>query len=205
MDHHHKYEQLERGANPHHADHRLTVYWPHGKVSTDLLIWGIPMQAENAYVRLKVGDFEEMFCTYEHWLQDKDFKEDAKLMYVGCCKLREVWLFPDARRNNEWQRHFVQDALVTVRIVLTSKRLVDCQNAMTKIFREQQPICNVKGYRTTGQTMVTCNETGEQFPSILAAARAKGLSQSQLTNHVNNRAGFRTVKGLTFRRGFIQG
>lgn len=161
------------------------------------------MQTENAHIRLKVEDFEDAFCTYEHWLQDPEFKEDAKLMYVGYCKLSEVWLFPDARRNNEWQKHFLQGNLVIIRIVLTSKRLIDCQNAMTKVYREQRPICNVKGYRTSGRTMVTCNETGETFDSILQAARAKGLSQSQLTNHINNRPGHKSVKGLTFRRGFI--
>lgn len=162
------------------------------------------MQSENAHITLKREDFEQVFCVYEHWLMPVDGVSDAKMMYVGYCKLNEVWLFPDARRNNEWQKHFLQGVTMSVRVIFTSKRLIDCQNVMTKIYRERQPICNVKGYRTNGRTMITCNETGETFESIVQAARSKGLSQSQLTNHINNRPGYRAVKGLTFRRGFAQ-
>lgn len=154
----------------------------------------------NAFITLKQNEFENTFCTYEHWLRDP-VDNTFKIKYVGCCKLREVFVYPDARRNNEWQRIFTKDAILTVRIVFTSSNLVDCQNQMAEIYKRERPHCNVRGYKMTSRTVVTCNETGETFNSILEAARAKGLSQSQLNNHINNRVGHKTVKGLTFRRG----
>ena len=53
---------------------------------------------------------------------------------------------------------------------------------------------------TTGKSAVKCIETGEMYKSGYAAAKAMGLSWSALSNHLNNKPGFKTVKGFTFVR-----
>lgn len=53
---------------------------------------------------------------------------------------------------------------------------------------------------TTGKSAVKCVETGDVYKSGYAAAKALGLGWSALSNHLNNKPGFKTVKGLTFVR-----
>lgn len=49
-------------------------------------------------------------------------------------------------------------------------------------------------------TQVQCVETGEVYRSAYECARALGLNQSALCNHLNGKVGFKTVRGLTFHR-----
>lgn len=43
---------------------------------------------------------------------------------------------------------------------------------------------------------IVCNETGEVFPSLVAASEAKGISRTGITNMLHGRA--KTCRGLTF-------
>lgn len=47
---------------------------------------------------------------------------------------------------------------------------------------------------------IMCNETGQIYNSIAEAARVISCGYAQLYNHVNEKPGFRTVKGKTFKK-----
>lgn len=48
--------------------------------------------------------------------------------------------------------------------------------------------------------LIRCNETGEIFESVAAAAKAHDLTYQALHNHLKGKVGHRTVKGKTYER-----
>lgn len=164
---------------------------------------------DNFFTTLPVEQLTDAYCVYEHWMNDPDptlTPEQAfRLMFISYCKLYDVFTCPEARRNNEWQKHFKSGVQVTLRIIMTTTDAREAMNYAQAQVREKRPFCNIRGYRQSGRTLVICNENGETYRSAADAAKALGLSQSQLTNHLNHVKGYRTVRGFTFKRGMIEG
>ncbi len=48
---------------------------------------------------------------------------------------------------------------------------------------------------------IICNETGEIFATLAAAAAKNGGQVCNISSHLNGRKGYRTVKGMTYRYG----
>ena len=51
-----------------------------------------------------------------------------------------------------------------------------------------------------GGLPIRCKTDGKEYPSIAAAARAYGLRGSQISDHLSDRYGYKTVRGYTFER-----
>lgn len=140
-----------------------------------------------------------LYCVYGHYVQTPD---GLVLVYVGVCKLTEVYQCPDARRNNAWNT-MVTDAMeLHIRIIGVSPASNVCHNHRANLVREHGPYCNVHGHKVGDFTsIITCNETGTSYANASKCAIAEGISTSALSNHLNNKSGWKTVKGKTYRRG----
>lgn len=158
--------------------------------------------ANNSLI-LPIGNNERDHCVYEHWAFVSADGSPPKntLIYVGVCKLREVYLCPDARKNSSWAAYITAEFIIETRVIFTSSDISECYNEHGKIIREQRPYCNVYGARVSGQTVVTCIQTGKTYATATQAALNEGVSLSALCNHLNGKVGHNTVKGKTFRRG----
>lgn len=137
------------------------------------------------------------WCVYMHANSD-----DETVQYVGMCKLSEAFGVPDARRNSLWGKTFHNTTFRMV-IVGIASNLPEAANYRSKLIQQFRPPCNVNGFDVTGhgiRTAIMCNETGETFDTISAAAEAHGVSQSQISSHLAGRKYYLTVKGRTYRR-----
>lgn len=159
--------------------------------------------AQTARVIAQMHQYENAHCVYEHWgyINPNDPNETEQCVYVGVCKLRDVFTFPDARANTEWSRVFSATSALTIAIIAVSDSIHDCMNYRYQIVQNKQPYCNVYGAAVNKPLKIICNETGETFESAAAACKAYDLSPSQLSNHLRGLSGYRTVKGKTFRKG----
>jgi hypothetical protein len=151
---------------------------------------------QQSFIVSRNGDFGRIWCVYEH------HDADNNLLYVGVCKLIEVFSYPDARQNSEWIKRFPVGEPMVIKITMTSAEFGPCNNARTRQVQSMRPVCNTFGYSYHGiKIKIICNETKEEFVSITQAALAHGVSASALSNHLNQKPGHRSVKGKTYRKG----
>ncbi|RUW55586.1 hypothetical protein EOA32_00780 [Mesorhizobium sp. M1A.F.Ca.ET.072.01.1.1] len=148
-----------------------------------------------SFVVAKTHELGKLWCLYHH--------HDAtdQLAYIGVCKLLDLFQCPDARQNSEWIRLFGANEGIIVKLQLTSLDEVTVNNLRFRQVQELKPVCNMVGFSYAGAKMrIICNETGEEFESISHAARVHCLSQSALSNHLNQKPGHKSVKGKTYRK-----
>lgn len=151
---------------------------------------------QQSFVVAKTHEIGRLWCLYHH------HDVDDVLSYIGVCKLIELFQCPDARQNSEWIRRFGDNEAVVIKLQMTSTDEILCNNARFRQVQELKPICNMIGYSYHGAKMkITCIETGETFASISECARVHCLTQSALSNHLNNKPGHKSVKGKTYRKG----
>jgi hypothetical protein len=149
---------------------------------------------ENGFLTLPMKDFSSHYALYEHRLIDK-------VIYLGICKLTDIYSFPDARQNTEWLRFITGDVPIIVKVLRTAPRAIDLQNERYRLIQALRPPCNVSGNQLHGQhVMIECVEDGQRYPTQLEAAKAYGISQSALSNHLAGRVGYRTLKNHTFKK-----
>lgn len=118
-----------------------------------------------------------------------------ELLYIGNCALNQFVHAPDLRSNAQFRSNI--DYLICSHGVYADKSMgMQEQGIQVELMREMPPY-NKKG-RVNFRTPIKCNETGEVFRTIKDAAFAHGCGQSNLSNHLNNRVGFRSVKGKTY-------
>lgn len=121
----------------------------------------------------------------------------AAPVFVGHCKLTQMFAFPDARRD---MGSNFPDAFIF-------RVTDDCPDRSTAArahgvrVRENGIIKELARQRlSVASSVIECVETGEKWPSVVEAARAHGLGAGNLSNHLRGSAGFNTVKGKTYRR-----
>jgi hypothetical protein len=147
-----------------------------------------------------VDAFPKLWCVYQHIINSPSGNMPV---YVGICRLHDVFEFPDARRNSSWLEIIGRSGLAfEIKIIATSEHKFECFRHANDLVRSSQPYCNVNGMQIgNSKTSVTCNETGETFATASRCAAAEGISASALSKHLNGQAGWATVKGKTYRRG----
>lgn len=166
----------------------------------------IPAPPNSALLTVQGGDIYTtadqlpmLYCVYIH----SDATE--RVVYVGMCKLSEVYNATDARANSEWFKTIGKETF-NIRIAAVSPNPADCINKRFHLIQQYQPHCNIRGLDLAGNTgaqAIVCNETGERFPSITAAAMAHNASQSAISNHLAKRRHYDRVKGRTYRREIV--
>lgn len=111
------------------------------------------------------------------------------VLYVGACELRNVFKLPD------WNGNADQEIMLSiVEIFHTSVEAKNRQYELVKIYDLSKTMAGTK-YR-----FIRCVETGEIFKTISMCAKAHNLGASNLINHLNGRAGFKSVKGKHYVR-----
>lgn len=145
-------------------------------------------------------NMEKAWCVYQH-AQFNDATQRDELIFYGTCKLTSVFDYPDAYRNSEWKK-IIKPEIVLIISILSVGTVSECREELRNLLRYHRPICNAKGVDMIGQaTLITCNETGQQWANQQACSRALNINQGALSQHLAGKPGYNKVKGMTFRRG----
>lgn len=141
----------------------------------------------------------DCYCLYMHRIA-----QSTDIFYIGVCKFDQVFKCPDAQANTHWNSSVTEDTIVQTNIVATSASLMELHSLQSKLVKEHRPICNIKGYRQAGRTIITCTQgpnAGRTYATVTEAAQKNGLAQPTLSSHLNGRPGYETVRGMKFKRG----
>lgn len=144
---------------------------------------------------ITIGRNVEPFAVYEHYIILGDGSE--QLAYIGSCPFNELFRYPDAKQNSEWQRLFVKSSPARIKLL----HVVDSADEATAIVASYCAIkvahCNAHGHTVGNIGQVKCSN-GEIYPNANVAARANDISQPSMSRHLRGKPGYRTLKGLTF-------
>lgn len=154
----------------------------------------------SAAVELTIAEMREHFCVYAQYLDGS--AED--IFYVGVCKFADVYKYPDAYKNTHWRATISDASRIKTLIVATSPLVAECFKQATFVITNYKPICNMKGYQAAGRTIITCTQgplIGQSWTTQEETARANGVSQPALSNHLNGRQGYIEINGMRFKRG----
>ena len=147
-----------------------------------------------ATIEYKPALVHRQFVCYSHTMNDQP-------LYVGACLMSELTSAPDARRNSEWARIVTEASTIIVRVVSVHDNFPAAQAAALGHALITRAHCNIHGHNIgSKRDVIVCVETGEQFATAAEAARAHGISASNLSNHLSGKPGFRAVKGRTYHR-----
>jgi len=139
-----------------------------------------------------------IYCAYEHKVQ---MTADAppETIYVGVCRLTDVYRMGDGNRNSEWQGIFARGGQVLIRIFATSTDRHELTMLATQHMRSLPniPRCNLRGVKTRGRGRAVWCSNGEVYPNQIDASVRTGVPQSQISRVVNGYAP--TAHGLVFR------
>lgn len=130
------------------------------------------------------------------------YNADGISAFVGYCQLTQLMQYPDAQQNSEFRNAFKPVETFTIELItLTDNEREAWEICRTHIATEK-PLCNTRGTRVYPHLYpIICNETGEVFQTITEVCKAHGCSAGNLSNHLNNNPGFKSVKGRTYYRG----
>lgn len=142
------------------------------------------------------NDIRALYAIYMH------LDIDDKVQYVGVTPLSELFQLTDALCNSMWADTFSRDnngLRIKVHGLTNNER--EAYREQRDLINRYQPVCNIKGYWVSVERQrIMCNETGEIFQSVRAAAQAHNVAYSQLYNHIKRKPGHVRVKGRTYKR-----
>lgn len=148
-------------------------------------------------ITLTIAELRETFCVYVQETSEGVF-------YAGMCRLYDVYKYPDAYRNTHWRQTVTDQTSIKTTVICTSLDINECYHRLHEFVRVVRPICNVNGYMTYGNIVITCVEgpnAGKSYTTQEECARMNGISQPTLSNHLNGRKGYLSVRGMKFKRG----
>lgn len=122
--------------------------------------------------------------------------------YIGVCKFVEMPVISDARSNTLFPTCFPEGKIATLEMVWSNPKKHECLIQAARLVEIYKPIMNLKGFVHTENTApITCNETGEVFQTIADVCMSHNISAGNLSQHLNHKPGFKSIKGKTYRRG----
>lgn len=136
---------------------------------------------------------ELVYVMYEHWYNNQ-------LIYIGLTELENLFTCPDARENPYWQEVVKENEQILVRPVMIGKHHTVLNEYLRRLSLQEKPYCNtyIKPWKGHRNVAIICSD-GRIFKSQAEAALALGVPQSRVSNHVSNKSGYKTIKGLTLR------
>jgi len=150
------------------------------------------------YITINPVGVDDQYIVYIHALPaDGGGPPIAK--YFGICRLLDFAKSPDALRNGSWHREFAGKTYLS-RIHSVHENEFEAVKARGALIREtHMPKCNVEGtYVTSTVRKIRCMETGAIYRNQTELADAVDVAQSRVSNHMNKRKGFRTIRGLSY-------
>ena len=140
----------------------------------------------------------DLWCVYEHQVVMTE-GEPPQVIMIGACRLNEVYLLMDGKRNSEWASIFRNGGSVLVRVVAVSNDRREAFMHAQDLLRvsNPRPLCNLKGYNVTPKRRVQCINNGQVYQSQTEASKALGVQQStisrQLKGELEHAGGYRFV------------
>lgn len=117
---------------------------------------------------------------------------DLQLLHVGVIKMTQLITFNDALLNENVDF----DKILAIEIIsLHPNKGLALRDALQLRAQNKMPI-QLNPHTTTIRDV----ETGETFSSAKACAEQRGISISNLSNHLNRKPGFKTVKGKIYEK-----
>jgi len=140
----------------------------------------------------------DQWCVYEHMVDSGDPLKPPQIIYIGACKLAEVFDMRDAQNNSDWTEIMVVDRPLIINIVATTPDAREAvRYAVDHIARQPQtPRCNLHGYNLHGQQRRLRCSNGTEYANQSEAARLLNVSQGAISRHLKGHLS--TVKGYTF-------
>lgn len=141
----------------------------------------------NISLSMKVTDIVTSWAVYS--VRDA---ATAKIIHIGYERLTSLFTISDTRSNPDVKP---DDTIIMIVTDICSNRGEAMRQHSIRLRAEgmtQRPIHRVCG--------VECITTGEIFSSASEVVRQHGVNQSALSNHLNNKSGFRSVKGKIYRK-----
>ena len=151
----------------------------------------------NSEVVAAAGAFATTWCVYS--VREAPLPGDPiETLFIGSARLIELYAFPDAQRNTEWLRRVTPDTQLIVTVLYLGDK-VECWNEASRLsLTEPRPICNRLGLNMHGSSRPILCSNGQRYETQTEAAQALGINQAQLSQHLQRKPGFKSVKGLTF-------
>jgi hypothetical protein len=132
------------------------------------------------------------FAVYQIWTGET-------LLFVGYTRAAGYMTLPDAMANHWFAAHHA-DKPLAVRLTHLGDRF-SCNNERMRQVQMHRPECNLQGVLLSGRNCpIRCVETGAQYRNASEAAQANGIAPGNMSYHLSGKAGYKTVKGLTFVR-----
>lgn len=153
-------------------------------------------------ITLTIEHHREHQCLYVQKLMPS-----GEIFYLGICKLSDVYRCPDAYRNTYWRKTINDNTLIQTTVISTSSEYGSLYNQLNEYVKLWKPIANLKGYQQSSlPSVITCVEgdnAGQTYQTQQRCAEANGITQPALSNHLNGRPGYDTVRGMKFKRGYL--
>jgi hypothetical protein len=128
----------------------------------------------------------------------------GELLFIGCDILNNVFKLTQAKRNDKFRELIVENnRAIKVDILRMFDDMTSAKAYATVETGFRQPWCNIHGKETSTYAnggRVRCMNDNCEYDNAFQASKHYGINQSQLSNHLNNRPGYKTVRGLTFTR-----
>lgn len=153
------------------------------------------MTNANIILSTTPAELQNQWCVYE--LYDGN---TAVVVYIGVCKLSNLFSIPDARSNVLFDETFDEAQSLLIRLLKQCQTKVEAQRHVIQFINERgTPLMNCATFQHVNQR-IRCVTTGETFKSAKEACDAHDLVPSQLSNHLSKKPSYRTCKGKIYKR-----
>lgn len=153
---------------------------------------------ENTIIVTTPNESGMQYCVYEHYMSNEPGLPPT-LIFVGVDKLSDFIAMPNARNNTLWAKMTERGSKpLMIRLLAVTDDWREARDHAVKHIASLAtgPICNVQGYNVSGARRPIICSNGIEYPSQLEAAKALGVSQSAISQHLR---GFgKSVGGFTF-------
>lgn len=156
----------------------------------------IVIQPKNSMV-VDVHGTNALWCSYEHWAVLTP-GEKSMCIYIGCCKLTDLFRMKDPRTNSYWTKLFKNGGSVEVRVLATSESQSDMVKHSIRTLRgyHPKPVCNIHGISMRSSHRKLLCSNGQTYKNQQDAAIALGIQQTSISRHLQGKVG--SVQGYTF-------
>lgn len=128
----------------------------------------------------------------KRWAVYSVITETNQPIFVGCIKLTNLYTLSDFRMTID----FRCDEKITVMLIGTYDKKSGAIVEQSRKIREMGLTVEIK----TRASAVLCVTTGETFASAQEAVDVHNLTYSALSNHLNRRPGYLSVKSKVYER-----
>jgi hypothetical protein len=155
---------------------------------------------QDAMINITPATVADVWCVFEHMMVMKP-GQPPEVVFVGTCKLIDVFRLREARANSYWTTLTSAGAPVMIRIIST---MDDRKTAYETAIRHVRtfdpvPVCNMHGYNLYGsQRQILCSN-GQVYNSQSEAAADLNITQSAISQQLAGKLA--SVKGYTFTYG----